>query len=139
MLLLTSICVVSGFILPHVLGQVPPMFVLTCNDYPDVYVFLDFDHPLYVHVEKRSSCHLPRCDNHCNAITCHGMNGIHLHYDATSDVGTGDQRRTAIGCGSNNYCPSGTDCDEFPYASTYDGGLGVSSFFISLSKDVATQ
>ncbi|KAJ6524366.1 hypothetical protein B0H19DRAFT_1085350 [Mycena capillaripes] len=47
-----------------------------------------------------------------------------IHYDATSDVGTADQRRTAIGCGSGNYCPSGTDCDEFPYASTYDGGLG---------------
>jgi hypothetical protein len=83
----------------HVLA-VPPLFQLSCGDYPDI------------------------CDNHCNAFYCHDMNGITLHYDATSDAGEGDKRRTAIGCGSNNYCPSGTDCDEFPYASTYDGGLG---------------
>ncbi|KAJ7671496.1 hypothetical protein DFH06DRAFT_1124701 [Mycena polygramma] len=79
---------------------VTPSFNLVCSDYPDV------------------------CDNHCNAFYCHDITS-RLHYDATSDVGTGDQRRTAIGCGSGNYCPSGTDCDEFPYASTYDGGLGI--------------
>ncbi|KAJ6488154.1 hypothetical protein C8R47DRAFT_978928 [Mycena vitilis] len=78
---------------------VEPSFHLVCSDYPDV------------------------CDNHCNAFYCHGITS-RLHYDATNEAGTADQRRTAIGCGSGNYCPSGTACDEFPYASTYDGGLG---------------
>ncbi|KAL0573103.1 hypothetical protein V5O48_008855 [Marasmius crinis-equi] len=82
-------------------AQVPPMFNLDCARYPDV------------------------CDNHCNAFTCHDFNSVSLHRDETAgDTGDDDRRRTAIGCGNNNYCPSGTDCDEYPYASTFDGGLG---------------
>ncbi|KAH8109287.1 hypothetical protein DFH11DRAFT_1548415 [Phellopilus nigrolimitatus] len=65
------------------------------------------------------------CDNYSFAVSCHGITGF-LHYDATSDAGEGDQRRAAIGCtGTANQCANtGTQCDEYPYASTYDGGLG---------------
>ncbi|KAJ7749014.1 hypothetical protein B0H14DRAFT_2536473 [Mycena olivaceomarginata] len=96
-----SVAAVALSMTETILAQVTvtPSFDLVCGDYPDV------------------------CDNHCNAFYCHDITS-RIHYDATSDVGTADQRRTAIGCGSGNYCPSGTDCDEFPYASTYDGGLG---------------
>ncbi|KAH8109300.1 hypothetical protein DFH11DRAFT_1548428 [Phellopilus nigrolimitatus] len=65
------------------------------------------------------------CDTFSFANLCHGITAT-LHYDATSDANTGQQRRTAVGCtGSANQC-AGTDdqCDEYPYASTYDGGLG---------------
>ncbi|THV00507.1 hypothetical protein K435DRAFT_794145 [Dendrothele bispora CBS 962.96] len=79
----------------------PPLFQLNFANYPDV------------------------CDNHCNAFTCHDLNSVTLHRDETAgDTGDDNRRRTAIGCGNNNYCPSGRDCDEFPYASTFDGGLG---------------
>ncbi|KAL0576510.1 hypothetical protein V5O48_005485 [Marasmius crinis-equi] len=65
------------------------------------------------------------CDNHCNAFSCHGLFNRGLHRDITAaDTGDDNRRRTAIGCGEKNYCPSGTDCDEYPYASTFDGGLG---------------
>ncbi|KAJ7711328.1 hypothetical protein B0H16DRAFT_1703528 [Mycena metata] len=96
-----SVAAVALSVTETILAQVivTPSFDLVCGDYPDV------------------------CDNHCNAFYCHDITS-RIHYDATSDVGTATQRRTAIGCGSGNYCPSGTDCDEFPYASTYDGGLG---------------
>ncbi|KAH8109307.1 hypothetical protein DFH11DRAFT_1548432 [Phellopilus nigrolimitatus] len=65
------------------------------------------------------------CDNYSYAVYCAGITGS-LHYDATSDAGTGAQRRAAIGCtGAANQCArTGTQCDEYPYASTYDGGLG---------------
>jgi len=77
------------------------------------------------------------CDNHCNAFTCHDLNGVTLHRDETAgDTGDDDRRRAAIGCGSNNYCPSGTDCDEFPYASTFDGGLGVMSKIDSVNAQL---
>ncbi|KAH8109282.1 hypothetical protein DFH11DRAFT_1813672 [Phellopilus nigrolimitatus] len=64
------------------------------------------------------------CDTFSFANLCHGISAI-LHYDATNEV-YGDQRRAAIGCtGRNNQCAgTGTQCDEYPYASTYDGGLG---------------
>ncbi|KAK7452660.1 hypothetical protein VKT23_012058 [Stygiomarasmius scandens] len=77
------------------------MFQLNCASYPEV------------------------CDNHCNAFICHGLSGIALHRDtAASTTGNDDRRRTAIGCGGNNYCSGVGDCDEYPYASTFDGGLG---------------
>ncbi|KAF8883003.1 hypothetical protein BD779DRAFT_897853 [Infundibulicybe gibba] len=64
------------------------------------------------------------CDNYSNGVLCHGI-GTTLHYDSTSSRGDGDKRRAAIGCGSENHCSrTGTQCDEYPYASTYDGGLG---------------
>jgi len=90
-----------------------PIFTLACNDYADV------------------------CDNHCNAIFCHDFfstSTSFLHFDANagkdrpkkgSKTSADDLRRAAIGCGGSNYCSgTGKDCDEFPYASTYDGGLG---------------
>ncbi|KAH8109285.1 hypothetical protein DFH11DRAFT_952761 [Phellopilus nigrolimitatus] len=66
------------------------------------------------------------CDNFSFATLCHGISNT-LHYDATNDAGEGTQRRAAVGCkGSSNQCKgrAGLDCDEYPYASTYDGGLG---------------
>ncbi|KAF5337570.1 hypothetical protein D9758_016840 [Tetrapyrgos nigripes] len=94
----TNVALFATFI-TVALGQAT--FVLDCPRYPDV------------------------CDNHCNAFTCHDLQGLQLHRDVTAgDTGDDNRRRTAIGCGSNNYCPSGRDCDEYPYASTYDGGLG---------------
>lgn len=61
MLLFTSIYFVSSFIIPHVVGQVPPMFVLTCNDYPDVYVVLSSLAILYITVltyDYRVACQM---------------------------------------------------------------------------------
>ncbi|KAL0576509.1 hypothetical protein V5O48_005484 [Marasmius crinis-equi] len=76
-------------------------FNLDCSRYPDV------------------------CDNHCNAFSCYGLYNVGIHRDITAaDTGDDNRRRAAVGCGSNNYCPAGTACDEYPYASTYDGGLG---------------
>lgn len=90
------------------LAQIPN-FVLNCTLYPDV------------------------CDNTCNAVYCHGLSQI-LHYDAQSNtdkpnpnsqVTAAGYRRANIACGGNNYCSgTGMDCDEFPYASSFDGGVG---------------
>ncbi|KAH8109286.1 hypothetical protein DFH11DRAFT_1710049, partial [Phellopilus nigrolimitatus] len=66
------------------------------------------------------------CDTFSFASLCHGITDI-LHYDATNDSGEGTKRRAAIGCkGTANQCAghTGIECDEYPYASTYDGGLG---------------
>ncbi|KAH8109277.1 hypothetical protein DFH11DRAFT_1548406 [Phellopilus nigrolimitatus] len=66
------------------------------------------------------------CDTFSYVNLCHGVTAT-LHYDATSDSGTDTQRRAAVGCtGSANQCngQAGVQCDEYPYASTYDGGLG---------------
>ncbi|KAH8109321.1 hypothetical protein DFH11DRAFT_953931 [Phellopilus nigrolimitatus] len=66
------------------------------------------------------------CDTFSFANLCHGITNI-LHYDATSDAGEGPKRRAAIGCTKPaNHCTGqvGIECDEYPYASTYDGGLG---------------
>ncbi|KAL0573162.1 hypothetical protein V5O48_008793 [Marasmius crinis-equi] len=82
-------------------------FTLDCGRYPEV--------------------NFASCDNHCNAFTCHGFDNVVLHRDITAaDTGDDNRRRTAIGCGDNNYCPTGTECDEYPYASTFDGGVGAS-------------
>ncbi|KAI0074949.1 hypothetical protein K474DRAFT_1472238 [Panus rudis PR-1116 ss-1] len=78
-------------------------FMLDCDSYPDV------------------------CDNHLNGITCNGL-PTKLHYDAKSkDNNKDSKRRAAIGCGSGNYCSGKGDCDEFPYASTFEGGLSCFS------------
>ncbi|KAF8882261.1 hypothetical protein BD779DRAFT_1787985 [Infundibulicybe gibba] len=77
------------------------VFALACNLYPDI------------------------CDNYSHGVLCHGI-GTTLHYDSTNTQGNGDRRRVAVGCGGGNYCSgrAGIQCDEYPYASTYDGGLG---------------
>lgn len=114
-------------LLPVVFSQV--ILQLKCGSYPDVYFYL-FYSPRRT-LLMASILISNRCDNHCNAFSCYGMAGIVLHRDITADAGTNKERRAAIGCGPNNYCPSSTDCDEFPYASTYDGGLGVSVLSIA--------
>ncbi|KAI0074932.1 hypothetical protein K474DRAFT_1676739 [Panus rudis PR-1116 ss-1] len=77
-------------------------FMLDCDAYPDI------------------------CDNHVNGITCNGL-PTKLHYDARASIdGNNKKRRRAIGCGGNNYCSGKGVCDEYPYASTFEGGLSVS-------------
>lgn len=105
--MLNSLLLVIAFT-AGTLAQIPD-FVLNCTLYPDV------------------------CDNTCNAVYCHGLSQI-LHYDAQSNTDmpnppsmttAAGYRRANIGCGSSNYCSgTGLDCDEFPYASTFDGGVG---------------
>ncbi|EJD35586.1 hypothetical protein AURDEDRAFT_175315 [Auricularia subglabra TFB-10046 SS5] len=100
-----------------------PQFVLNCTLYPDV------------------------CDNTCNAVYCHGVQQI-LHYDPLSNsnlpnpltgVTAAGYRRANIGCGTNNYCSgTGTDCDEYPYASTFDGGVGcIAARYTGAAGDIA--
>ncbi|THH10016.1 hypothetical protein EW146_g8509 [Bondarzewia mesenterica] len=76
------------------------------------------------------------CDTTCFAMFCGGVTGHALHYDPnsgttmpnpSSQTTTANYRRAAIGCVNSNHCATNTtglSCDEFPYASTYDGGLG---------------
>ncbi|KAF9456471.1 hypothetical protein BDZ94DRAFT_1241509 [Collybia nuda] len=68
------------------------------------------------------------CDTHCFARDCVGF---HRDLFASSRMPkngsrstSADFRRQAIGCVNNNPCSGGASCDEIPYASTYDGGLG---------------
>jgi len=85
--------------LPVILAQ--NVFVYDCTIYPDV------------------------CDNWANAHFCHGITGP-LHLDSVSPDNVKNGRRNAVGCNtSRNYCSgTGGSCDEFPFASTFDGGLG---------------
>ncbi|KAL0945383.1 hypothetical protein HGRIS_000878 [Hohenbuehelia grisea] len=76
------------------------------------------------------------CDTHCFARFCGDLDYTTkgFHFDGTytksrprkGSKGTvADYRGAAIGCGVRNPCESlGLSCDEVPYASTYDGGLG---------------
>ncbi|KAH8109281.1 hypothetical protein DFH11DRAFT_952565 [Phellopilus nigrolimitatus] len=67
------------------------------------------------------------CDTFTFANFCHGISNVQ-HYDGTNDPKKGDQRRAAVGSsGVANQCAgkgASVQCDEYPYASTYDGGLG---------------
>lgn len=48
-----------------------------------------------------------------------------FNYDNSADKESHkSKRRAAIGCKSKN-CGSGQSCDEYPFASSYQGGLGV--------------
>ncbi|KAH7100029.1 hypothetical protein BKA62DRAFT_831331 [Auriculariales sp. MPI-PUGE-AT-0066] len=94
-----------------------PVFTLNCADYPDV------------------------CDTHCYAIACSGTASNfrdvnrYLHYAPNADTNfpnpqtsqsESQYRRQAIGCATSGctQANSANQCDEFPYASTFDGGLG---------------
>ncbi|KII93431.1 hypothetical protein PLICRDRAFT_171186 [Plicaturopsis crispa FD-325 SS-3] len=63
-------------------------------------------------------------DHHCIAFACAGLNpkSKGFHRD-TSTVFTRN-RRHAIGCDGVTQCGGGNSCDEIPYASSFDGGLG---------------
>jgi hypothetical protein len=70
---------------------------------------------------------LGTCNNACFA-TNHGLaNGV-LTYDA--DASVRPQRREDAGCGSWSPCTTtgysnwGDSCDEYPFASTHEGGTG---------------
>jgi hypothetical protein len=83
------------------------------------------------------------CDTHCFAAVCspswsgNNFRAItkYLHFAENSGTvqpnlpiktSEADYRRQAIGCGVSTCAKDfvGSSCDEFPYASTYDGGLG---------------
>ncbi|KAH7100038.1 hypothetical protein BKA62DRAFT_758269 [Auriculariales sp. MPI-PUGE-AT-0066] len=107
-----------SFLATIVVARDVPVFTLNCADYPDV------------------------CNTHCYAIACSGSTNPnfrdvnrYLHYAPNADtslpntpatkVDEATYRRQAIGCATSG-CADNTakQCDEFPYASTYDGGLG---------------
>ncbi|EJD35589.1 hypothetical protein AURDEDRAFT_117340 [Auricularia subglabra TFB-10046 SS5] len=105
----------------HSLAQ--PEFVMNCTKWPDI------------------------CDNTCNALYCHNITDL-LRYDpnSTTDMPnlpfrrtSADYRRENVGCGANNYCPGTMDCDEFPYASTFDGGVGCISGGFNVSQSGTTR
>ncbi|KAA8913465.1 deoxyribonuclease NucA/NucB-domain-containing protein [Sphaerosporella brunnea] len=70
---------------------------------------------------------LATCNNACYAVNCKGKPGM-LNYD--SNAGNRGPRRTASGCNrtpctNTNYRGSGNSCDEYPFASTTQGGTGA--------------
>ena len=67
---------------------------------------------------------LGTCNNACYAVN-HGLAPARLTYDA--DKNNRNPRRTASGCNrtpcsNTNYKQWGGSCDEFPFASTREGG-----------------
>jgi uncharacterized protein YuzB (UPF0349 family) len=70
---------------------------------------------------------LGTCNNACYAVN-HGLASGTLTYD--SDPDNRDPRRTASGCNrtpctNTNYNQWGNSCDEYPFASTEEGGTGA--------------
>ena len=70
---------------------------------------------------------LATCNNACFAANCKGSPSL-LTYD--SDVANRRPRRTASGCNrtpctNTNYSSFGNSCDEYPFASTTEGGKGA--------------
>ena len=72
---------------------------------------------------------LAPCNNACYAIHCKGS-PYYLNYD--NDPTTRPPRRTASGCNKTpcsnaqlSYSNFGNSCDEFPFASTTQGGTGA--------------
>lgn len=70
-------------------------------------------------------------DHHCIAFYCSGLRyfatGTGFHRDTAGNSNTERSRRHAIGCDGVTDCRTSTtgwSCDEIPYASTFDGGLG---------------
>ena len=66
------------------------------------------------------------CNNACFAINCKGSPGL-LNYD--SNVRNRTPRRNAAGCNptpctNSTYGSFGNSCDEYPFASTAQGGTG---------------
>lgn len=70
---------------------------------------------------------LGTCNNACYAVN-HGLAKGTLTYD--SNEANRNPRRTASGCNktpctNTNYKKWGNSCDEFPFASTKEGGKGA--------------
>ncbi|GLB44249.1 hypothetical protein LshimejAT787_1601790 [Lyophyllum shimeji] len=70
-------------------------------------------------------------DHHCIAFYCSGLRYFTtptgFHRDTAGNSNTERSRRHAIGCDGVTNCRTSTtgwSCDEIPYASTFDGGLG---------------
>ncbi|KAK0541040.1 hypothetical protein OC835_000360 [Tilletia horrida] len=94
---LLSLCTVS-------LTVAIPSLTFNCRAYPDV------------------------CDHHVYANGCANFRFVlpqnGFHRDGNADDSISSKRRRAVGCGGVTNCGDNSDCDEIPYASTYDGGLG---------------
>ena len=70
---------------------------------------------------------LAPCNNACYATNCRGVASV-LHYD--NDPANRPTRRNASGCSQTpctytNYGYFGNSCDEYPFASTFQGGKGA--------------
>ncbi|KAL1614901.1 hypothetical protein SLS56_011983 [Neofusicoccum ribis] len=70
---------------------------------------------------------LATCNNACYAVN-HGLASGVLTYDANK--ANRDPRRTASGCNrtpctNTNYNQWGNSCDEYPFASSHEGGAGA--------------
>lgn len=78
---------------------------------------------------------LGTCENYCYAAQCSPGFGGGKKFTYDSDSKASDARRVKSGC-SKNPCNAstgvspfnkfGTSCDEFPFASTKEGGTGAS-------------
>ena len=67
------------------------------------------------------------CNNACFAMNCKGSPGL-LNYDSNGE--NRRPRRTAAGCKptpctDGTYSKYGNSCDEYPFASTAQGGTGA--------------
>lgn len=100
---------VSLLAMTTAVAAAPPMAVFDCTKAPNI------------------------CEGMCFIQKCkRGSDGQHFWKGGFNYAGQGtgaekkvrDNRRKAIGCGPNNRCTGGTSCDEFPWASTWQGGLG---------------
>lgn len=70
---------------------------------------------------------LGTCNNACYVVN-HGLTSGTLTYDANK--ANRSPRRTASGCNrrpctNTNYNQWGNSCDEYPFASTHEGGAGT--------------
>ncbi|KII94884.1 hypothetical protein PLICRDRAFT_47919 [Plicaturopsis crispa FD-325 SS-3] len=68
-------------------------------------------------------------DHHCIAWACDGVRYAETDpnprgFHRATSLNFVRNRRHAIGCDGVTQCGSGRQCDEIPYASTFDGGLG---------------
>lgn len=80
---------------------------------------------------------LATCNNYCYAATCRGLFSGTSKFTYDKDADNAEDRRKASGCdkysysicnptkGVKPYNKFGNSCDEFPFASTKEGGKGA--------------
>jgi hypothetical protein len=116
------------------------------------------DVPVFTLDCSKSTGYPEACETHCFAAVCSAKAGAndfrqvqkYLHFaensgsvkpnQPTAQTTEADYRRNAIGCGSSTCAKDfpGSSCDEFPYASTYDGGLGCLTSRYTGTDTIAT-
>ena len=77
------------------------------------------------------------CNNACFAMNCKGSPGL-LNYDSNGE--NRRPRRTAAGCKptpctDGTYSKYGNSCDEYPFASTFQGGTGAILRCVDISEN----